>query len=274
MVRSLMAAGLPRPLPLVGDVVDALGRAGLFRLRGVLIGTAAFQGYGGYLGVRLPGAAVMTADADFAQFHSIAISIEDSIPPVTETLREIDPTFEEISELDPQAPPTRFRNRQRFEVEFLTPNRGADEYQSRPVAMPALGGAGALPLRYLDFLIREPVRSVLLHKAGVLVTIPAPQRYAVHKLIVAVKRRDDGNGRQKARKDIIQAAFLIAALHEERRSGDVGEAFLEAWDRGPKWREALAAGRARLTSEAQALLDEAVSVACELWGRDMDGLGA
>jgi len=34
----------------------------------------------------------------------------------------------------------------------------------------------------------EPERSVLLHAGGVPVTIPRAERYAVHKLIVAVDR--------------------------------------------------------------------------------------
>lgn len=43
MAASLRSAGLPTPTGRVGEVVDALARAGLFRLRGVLIGTVAFQ---------------------------------------------------------------------------------------------------------------------------------------------------------------------------------------------------------------------------------------
>jgi len=54
-----------------------------------------------------------------------------------------------------------------FQVEFLTPNRGPDDHEGKPVRMPALGGAAALPLRFLDFLIYQPIRAVLLHGAGV-----------------------------------------------------------------------------------------------------------
>ena len=46
--RSLMAmlvrgGNLPRPSGPLGDVVAALGAAGVFRLRGVLVGTVAYQ---------------------------------------------------------------------------------------------------------------------------------------------------------------------------------------------------------------------------------------
>lgn len=39
--RSLAAAGLPEPDPLTADIVDALADAGVFRLRGVIVGTIA-----------------------------------------------------------------------------------------------------------------------------------------------------------------------------------------------------------------------------------------
>ena len=55
IVSALMrGAGLPRPDPMVGDVLRALAEAGLFRLRAVLVGTVAFGVYPGLLGARLP----------------------------------------------------------------------------------------------------------------------------------------------------------------------------------------------------------------------------
>src|SRR5262249_18061710 len=60
-------AGLIAPDRFTGDVVEALAAAGLFRLRGVLVGTVAFQCYPALLGIRLPAAAAITGDADLAQ---------------------------------------------------------------------------------------------------------------------------------------------------------------------------------------------------------------
>ncbi|WP_199699252.1 GSU2403 family nucleotidyltransferase fold protein [Oleomonas cavernae] len=42
-------------------------------------------------------------------------------------------------------------------VEFLTPNRGSDDCSGRPTTMPALGGATAQPLWFLNFLIHQPI---------------------------------------------------------------------------------------------------------------------
>ena len=77
--------------------------------------------------------------------------------------------------------------------------------------MPALGGASADSLRLLDFLIRDPLRTMLLHKSGVPVTVPDPSRFAVHKLIVASRRHTDGQSAVKRAKDIRQAALLFEA---------------------------------------------------------------
>ena len=98
---------------------------------------------------------------------------------------------------------------------------------------PALGGASAQPLRFLNFLIFEPIRSVMLCRNGVAVTVPAPERFAVHKLIVAARRQTDDNGLLKRAKDVRQAALLIEALGLARRQTDQAMVFSEAWKRGP-----------------------------------------
>lgn len=235
-------ARMGAPERFTGDVVTALGKAGLFRLRGVLVGTVAYQNYAGPLGVRLASTAMQTGDADFAQFHSVSAAVGDSIPPILDVIRAVDPTFREVPHQSDGRRATSFENAARFRVEFLTPNRGSDDNGGRPATMPALGGASAQPLRFLDFLIREPIRSVLLHQSGVPILIPAPERYAVHKLIVASRRRADGNGLAKRTKDVMQAGSIMEALALTRRQADLASAFSEARGNGPQWRRALKMG--------------------------------
>jgi hypothetical protein len=261
LVVSLRDIGLSTPPTFVGDVVEALWKAGIFRLRGVLIGTLAYQTYAGLLGVRLPSAPIMTGDVDFAQFHAVSMLVHDSMPPMLETLRTVDPTFREKPHLKGRST-TAYLNKAGFSVEFLTPNRGSDENVGKPAKMPALGGAFAQPLRYLDFLIRNPVQSILLHKAGIAVTVPAPERYAIHKLIVPIVRRNAARG-AKSRKDITQAGLLVEALALNSRQVDLGFAWMEAWARGPHWREHLTAGKKRLEPQQVSLLQAAVKEACE-----------
>jgi hypothetical protein len=113
--------------------------------------------------------------------------------------------------------------------------------------MPALGGASAIPLRYLDYLIHEPIRSVMLFKGGVPVTVPAPERFAIHKLIAAAVRRADSG---KSSKDIAQAEQIIQAMLP-RRSFALREAWMEAWTRGTAWRANLDRGRGMLGKSVQ-----------------------
>jgi hypothetical protein len=251
-------ARLPAPDPFTGDVVEALGTAGLFRLRGVLVGTVAFQCYAGILGVRLASTALQTSDVDFAQFHPVSVAVDDTLPPILDILRAVDPSFREVSDLDGRRT-ARFENRKRFKVEFLTPNRGSADHQGKLTAMPALGGASAQPLRFLDFLIHQPVRSVLLHKSGVPVLVPAPERYAVHKLIVAARRRADTAGTSKRDKDLRQAELLMQAMIATRRQGDLALVYAEALKRGRAWREAIRAGFSSLPPAAAAEIGEGIT---------------
>lgn len=249
MVRALVAAGLPAADALTGKVVEAMWKAGFFRLRGVLVGTVAYQAYAGLLGAKLSGAALQTQDVDFAQFSGVSKNVGESMPPILDVLRGVDPTFREIPHLADPLVATGYRNAARFRVEFLTPNRGSAKFQGRPARMPALGGAGAQPLRHLDYLVHEPERSVLLFGGGVPVTVPRAERYAVHKLIVAAARENQA----KARQDVMQAEQLIGILAEQRPL-ELAEAWETAWSAGPRWRTKLARGRARLGAESEETL--------------------
>jgi hypothetical protein len=253
-VRALIAAGLPSPDPLTGAIVEAMHQAGFFRLRGVLVGTVAFQAYAGLLGIDLTGRTIQTQDTDFAQFWGIAENIDDKMKAVLEVIQKADSTFAPVlSILDPFVS-ARYRNASGYFVDMLTPNRGSDEHQGKLARMKALGGSGAQPLRHLDFLIHEPERSLLLYRGGVPVNVPRAERYAIHKLIVAVEREDQ----TKASKDIMQAGTLIEAL-ETQRPSELAEAFAAAWAEGPKWRDKIDYGLARLPARAQARLRSAVN---------------
>lgn len=261
MVSSLTReGGMISPDRMSGDVVETLAAAGLFRLRGVLIGTVAFQTYSGILGVRLPMAAILTGDADIAQDYAISSEVNDSLPPIVELLQNVDPSFRPVPHRSGAAAASAFQTAAGYRVEFLTSNRGSDDYTDQPARMPALGGASADPLRFLDFLIRDPMRTILLHKSGVPVIVPAPERYAVHKLIVASRRHNDGQSAIKRDKDIRQAELLFEALLQTRRASDLTLAYVEAWERGPAWQDAIRAGAGMMTDSGRELLKECLRI--------------
>ncbi|APG95504.1 hypothetical protein SAMCFNEI73_pC1800 (plasmid) [Sinorhizobium americanum] len=250
MVSTLTReGGMVAPDRLSGDVIEALASGGLFRLRGMLIGTVAFQTYAGILSVRLPGHSIMTGDADIAQDFAISHEVNDSMPPILELLQSVDPTFRPVPHRSGQAATSSFQNKDGYKVEFLTSNRGSDDHMDQPVKMPAFGGASADPLRFLDFLMGDPVRTVVLHKSGIPVTVPDPSRYAVHKLIVASRRHNDGPSALKRDKDVRQAGILFEALLQTRRSSDLAIAYNEAWERGDAWRTGIRTGAAMLSDD-------------------------
>ena len=266
-------AYLPRPEHMAGDVVQALAEGGFFRLRGVLVGTVAFQAYGPLLGARMPEAILQTGDADFAQFHSISVAVDDEIPPVLDVLRKVDATFREIPHQADGRRATAFVSRTGYRVEFLTPNTGSADHDGQPAQMPALGGAAAQPLRFLDFLIYEPVRAVLLHGAGVPVLVPAPERYAVHKLIVADRRRAGREGADKRAKDLRQASSLIETMIELNKAVEFTDAYAEAWDRGPAWREAITASVHALGKDFETKLRAGLALGVEQIGLSPNAVG-
>lgn len=251
MVRALVASGLPAPDSISGLIVEAMWKAGFFRLRGVLVGTVAYQAYAGPLGIKLTGRPLQTQDTDFAQFWGGSQNVGESMPRILDVLTGVDETFKEVPNIDDPLVSTSYHNRARYKVDILTPNRGSDDHQGRPARMKALGGSGAQPLRHLDFLIYEPERSVLLFNGGVPVTIPRAERYAVHKLIVSAERRDQ----IKSAKDVTQAATLIQALGT-RRPLELANAWQTAWDAGPRWKEKLESGRARLPKSAHEVVED------------------
>ena len=100
-----------------------------------------------------------------------------------------------------------------------------------PQTFPAIGTM-AIPLRFLDFLIYDAIPAAMLHDGGVLVNVPRPERYALHKLIVSRRRRE---GAAKIYKDVAQAEILLGIL-AERRKADLRDAWDVLRERGPKWR--------------------------------------
>ena len=248
--------GLPRVDAQTGKVLLALSKAGIFRLRGVLVGTHAFRCYPALLGVEIPEAHAVTEDIDVAAFRSISVALDDHLDPALEdSLRQIGPFIARPS-LHEHA--TAWRDRDSgIMVELLTPNEGPD--REEPLELPALG-AYAQPLRFLDYAIHEPTQAAALYRSGVLVNIPQPARYAVHKLIVAARRAQTASA--KARKDIEQAAALIRVLAEDRPD-ELEQAFVEARGRGPSWREHVDKGARRLPSDAASALRDVVGEAAK-----------
>ena len=247
LMRILRAEGYLTPDLATGQVVQALARVGVFRLGGTLVGTQAFRCYEGVLGVQIGfDQSAMTQDLDIASFERLSLVLDDTVEQdlagVFDALK-----FAPVPSLRKGQVWRWMQTRQQTLVEFLTPAFSADE-SLRPLK--ALG-VSAQSLHYLNYLIADPITVPFLYRSGVLVQVPRPEAYAIHKLIVADRRRD-GTETQKAQKDRMQAAFLIEVLAAERPD-DLAQAYADALARGPAWRRRIDASLARLPDTAARL---------------------
>ncbi|MBI5912203.1 MAG: DUF1488 family protein [Betaproteobacteria bacterium] len=236
IVRSL---GLPRPNPQIANVTAALAKAGVFRLRAVLVGTVAYQTYSAMLGIKLPVSIQQTGDVDIAQFANVSAAVGDRTSPILDILKEVDKTFAPVPTIH-KGHVTSYAAKGGLRVDFLTPNEGRDT--DKPQPLQALQ-TDAQPLRYLNFLIYEPEPAVVLHDAGIYVTVPAPHRYAVHKLIISRLRSE---GVPKRDKDIQQVEALLEFLWQ-KRPYELKSAWEEAYGKGKEWRRHLIEGMSELT---------------------------
>lgn len=243
--------GLPSPISRIGEVLLAMERAGVFRLDSVLVGTVAYQTYSAMLGVRLSSALIQTSDIDVAQFTDASFAVGEATPPMLRVLKSVDDSFREIPHLEGHQFATSYQAAGGLRVDFLTPNIGADT--DTPQNLATLQ-TDAQPLRFLDILIREPERAVVLHGPGIYVRVPTPERYAVHKLIISVRRPVAVGKRDK---DLRQAQVLIEAL-SEKRSRELKVVWEEAYARGPKWRGLLLEALSHLSGRSRDLLLKAL----------------
>jgi hypothetical protein len=230
-----------------GQVVSAMAKAGVFRLGGTIVGTHAFRCYEGELGVRIGfDQSATTDDVDIASFERLSLALADAVePPLKEVFTEL--KFEPLPTLESGKIWRWQQSHRQTLVEFLTPSFEEDEGIRD---LPALG-VNAQSLHFLNYLIADPIRVPFMYRSGVLVQIPRPERFAIHKLIVA-DRRQDGPDALKAQKDRAQAAFLIAVL-SETRPDDLIEAYNTALGSGPAWRKRILASLQRMPATAEFL---------------------
>jgi len=247
LVRLLRAEGFLGLDAATGSLLSAMGASGVFRLGGTIVGTHAFRLYEGELGVRFDmDMTAQTDDIDIASFSRLSLVLEDTAaPPLERVFTDFD--FTPLPSLSANRTWRWKQTRGDTLVEFLTPAFGADEGVRE---LPALG-VDAQGLHHLNYLIAEPIKAAVTYRSGVLVQIPQPERFAIHKLIVADRRRP-GDDVLKSEKDRHQAAFLIQVLAEDRPD-ELRDAYEDALSRGPKWKSRIEASLQRMPETAKRL---------------------
>jgi hypothetical protein len=203
-VRLLARAGFATVDRKAYSTLASLHNHGLFRAGAMLIGSHAYGALLNSLGIQAVPYA--TEDIDIARREALALP---ESPAFLHMLRETGIEFFEVPQLSRRAPSVSFAERggSRLRVDLLVPSK-ASGYLTVPV--PELQ-AHARGLPYLDYLLAASQGVPALSPHGVvLVRVPVPERYAVHKLIVSQLRTRTS----KPEKDLRQAATLFEALAE------------------------------------------------------------
>lgn len=247
--KAAIAQGCAPLVPKHFRIVKRLADYGFFRAGGVLVGTHAFVAFGNLLGVRwLHGSA--TLDVDFAHAGrnvSVALPADLKID-VHGALESLELGLLPLTEFDGGAG-AQYRNPQDQELrlDFLTSmTRGG-----KAVVMPDLNLA-LEPLKFMEFSLEGTTQGCVFGNTGACtVNLPAPERYAIHKLVIYGERPP--SERTKARKDLMQAASLAEYLLATGQAKSFNGAWRDALGRGPGWKKRALEGKAALLALAPEL---------------------
>jgi hypothetical protein len=116
-----------------------------------------------------------------------------------------------------------------FRLDFLTTlHRGGENKYEHPQLHVTLQ-----PLKFMEFSLLQVQQAVLFNQEGaVVVNVPHPARYALHKLIVYGER--EGTFASKASKDLVQAASLLRYF-KEKKVWEIRAAYEDLINRGKDW---------------------------------------
>ena len=216
------------------SVILRLSEYGFFRAGGVLVGTHAFLSYANQLGVRWTGGE-QTTDVDFAHAgRNISIALPATLNAQPHTaLTTMEEGFLPLVQYRGSAGASyRHRDEPEFQIDFLTPKTADND---DPIRIDHLDVA-LQPLRFMEFSLEAVQQATLFDSTGraVVVSLPAPERYAVHKLLVIGERT--GAFRAKISKDLAQAAALIEYCRDTDPE-TLQDAWTDALERGPGWKK-------------------------------------
>lgn len=235
-VAMLRAGRCLAPDMQTGRLLAAVARTGFFRAGGILGGTHAFRHYPLMLGVEPPlRQVVLTGDVDL--LTPAALRLVSPGEGLAARIADLGIGLVPVFPLEAGQPP-KYRVAGVIDLEFLsTVGRGGEASR-----LHAGIGQKVQALRFLEFSMEESEWTVSLYRGGVPVRVPRPERYALHKLIVAARRA--GSFVEKREKDLDQAAWLIRVL-AERRPYELWAGWDDLRRRGRKWQALADASLAR-----------------------------
>jgi hypothetical protein len=246
LAAAAIALGCAAVVPRHFRVIKRLAEYGFFRAGGLLIGTHAFLCYGNMLGVRW-GGAERTQDIDFAHAgKSVALALPSNLEVETHSaIESLDMGFLPVAGLSGKTGGAYLIPKEpEFRLDFLTT---LHRRKDTPFEHPQLH-VTMQPLKFMEYSLEQVQQAALIANDGaVVVNVPHPVRYALHKLVVFGER--EGTFAAKSGKDLAQAAAILQFFQISR-----------AWEVEEHWRNLIERGRGWKTRAVRGLnaLDRAL----------------
>lgn len=238
-------------------VIKGFADAGILRPGlgfATVIGTHAFTMMGNALGVQWE-SNLKTEDIDFAAEDRLEIAVTKPDLAAPTVLEQLNMGFIPVPSLNNRSPSTSYKIKgKELRVDLVTPQKN----KSNGPIFVKMFGSPAKPLPFMDYLVEQTMPVVALGKRdAVVVNIPEPARFAVHKLILSENR--PATFRAKAIKDRDQARQLISYF-EEQSPYEFEDAMKDAVRRGPGWQRRILAALEKIdeSSWAKKLAKEAI----------------
>jgi len=188
---------MPNPqYELCRKVLERLETAGVLRHL-VLVGSWCLLVYQKYFEKTGPLRTLRTRDLDFLVPMPPRLPIAVDIPELLTTLGFVLGHRGEAGYMILQHP--------ELLVEFLVPERGRGYAGAYPLKQL---GVNAQPLRFMDLALLNPMRGDLF---GMVIMVPHPACFALHKLIVSARRREVA----KKQRDIETAIEILELLRKQ-----------------------------------------------------------
>jgi hypothetical protein len=236
LAGACVALGCATVIPQHFDVINRMAEYGFFRAGGVLIGTHAFIATGNMLGVRW-NSGWRTNDVDLAHAGknvSLALA-ENAKADMHDAITSLEMGLLPLHSLASGPGATYITAKKDIRVDLLTTaGRKNDAYLYEPL------NVRLQPLKFMEFSLEHTTQTALVSgERVVLVNVPSPMRYAVHKLVIMGEREEAF--RTKIQKDAGQVAALVE-YGLLRSSSALKAAAEDLMSRGSGWRKRAAEG--------------------------------
>lgn len=243
LTKAAIELGCSPTTPVHYRIVRRLSEIGFFKAGGVLVGTYAFLTLGNALGVGW-GNLSSTRDIDFAHAGQ---HIEFGLPTTLQvqtrnTIESLEAGFLPTPGFQPWEKTVRFASKadKALTIDFLSPMKGGRDQVYEHAQL----GVNLQPMKFMEFILEDVQQAAVLSPLGAcIVNVPDAARFAFHKLIVYVERRN--RSPEKAKKDLAQCAELLFVLWADQ-SERLEELWGELCAKGPGWRQHARKGLAAL----------------------------